>query len=569
MMAQTVSVHNGNSATVGQEHNDRDPEYLKYHVNQEHVVPDGYHKSIVNEPIEEAINRIFADALEEYNAKKRADTKHPGREIHDYYEHLTNQLNENKKRKAVKGNKSGFEAMQPCYEVIVQIGNCETVNSRVNDTYDPNKLDPVLAEEMLLEAIERTKKQFMIPAVDKEGNPILDENGNQKTWCCIEIIGLYIHDDEIQKGIHAHIDYVPVAHNYKRGLSMQPGLTGALTEMGLVADKIEEVAEERTRLMMEKYGIEYHDSDYVDEKGKQLPKSKLTKEQKLHRRMASDLVPCRTPQMKLQDMFRENIKAVMMEREVPIADLAKENRPHLDKHDFIETKTIMEANQIARGERDRIRDEKEMLSGEIESMRVEQSELADQVAAKEKEADSYDEKIEQSKADLEAIEEKKEQMLSWAKKPKSEKELMDRIRNEVSDYVPVFGEVGVTVPKNLWDHIKNFLKNYFRLEQENKKLKASTSFAKVKEAEKVLSHKGKIIADAKEEAEEIVKAGKNQAASVIAHKSYLEKNIDLKERLEIYESVLRRNPEFAKAVEQERRRSRLFHTTSKKKEVAL
>ena len=422
---------------------------------------------------------------------------------------------------------------------------------------------------MLLEAIERTKKQFMIPAVDKEGNPILDENGNQKTWCCIEIIGLYIHDDEIQKGIHAHIDYVPVAHNYKRGLSMQPGLTGALTEMGLVADKIEEVAEERTRLMMEKYGIEYHDSDYVDEKGKQLPKSKLTKEQKLHRRMASDLVPCRTPQMKLQDMFRENIKAVMMEREVPIADLAKENRPHLDKHDFIETKTIMEANQIARGERDRIRDEKEMLSGEIESMRVEQSELADQVAAKEKEADSYDEKIEQSKADLEAIEEKKEQMLSWAKKPKSEKELMDRIRNEVSDYVPVFGEVGVTVPKNLWDHIKNFLKNYFRLEQENKKLKASTSFAKVKEAEKVLSHKGKIIADAKEEAEEIVKAGKNQAASVIAHKSYLEKNIDLKERLEIYESVLRRNPEFAKAVEQERRRSRLFHTTSKKKEVAL
>lgn len=85
----------------------------------------------------------------------------------------------------------------------------------------------------------------------------------------------------------------------------------------------------------------------------------------------------------------------------------------------------------------------------------------------------------------------------------------------------------------------------------------------------VLSQKGKIIADAKEEAEEIVKAGKSQAASVIAHKSYLQENIDLKERLEIYESVLRRTPEFAKAVEQERRRSKLFHITSKKKEVAL
>lgn len=59
MMAQTISVHNGNSVMVGQEHNARKAEYLKYHVNQEHVLPDGYHKSIIHEPLEEAINRIF------------------------------------------------------------------------------------------------------------------------------------------------------------------------------------------------------------------------------------------------------------------------------------------------------------------------------------------------------------------------------------------------------------------------------------------------------------------------------------------------------------------------------
>ena len=115
MIAQTVSVHNGNSGKVAQEHNARDAEYLKYHVNQEGVIPGGYYKIIVHESEADAINRIFSDALEEYNAKKRADVKHPGREIPDYYEHIKSQLDESKKRKSVKGNKGGFEMMQPCY----------------------------------------------------------------------------------------------------------------------------------------------------------------------------------------------------------------------------------------------------------------------------------------------------------------------------------------------------------------------------------------------------------------------------------------------------------------------
>lgn len=59
MMAQTVSVHNGNSGKVAQEHNARDAEYLKYHVNQEGVIPGGYYKIIVHEPEADAINRIF------------------------------------------------------------------------------------------------------------------------------------------------------------------------------------------------------------------------------------------------------------------------------------------------------------------------------------------------------------------------------------------------------------------------------------------------------------------------------------------------------------------------------
>ncbi len=530
MMAQTISVHNGNSATVGQEHNAREAEYLKYHVNQEHVIPDGYHKSIIHEPLEEAINRIFADALEEYNRKKRADKKHPGREIDNYYQHLTSQLEENKKRKAVKGNKAGFEAMQPCYEVIVQIGNCNTVNSRTNLQYDPKRLDPELAEELLMEAIERTKKRFTVPAVDKNGKPICDENGVQKTWCCIEIVGLYIHDDEIQKGIHAHVDYVPVAHNYRRGLSMQPGLNNALTEMGLTADRIEDLAADRTRLMMEKYGIEYHDSDYMDEKGKQISKAKLTKEQLLHRKMASELVPCKTPQMKFQELFRDNLREVMQEREVPTADSLRENRAHQDKHEWKETKAILEANQNARQERDRLLDEKENAAA------------------------AYEEQVEKGKADLAVLEEKKAALTSWDKKPKTEKELMDRIDKEATvQKKGLLSQEGIFIPAELWKHIKSFLKSHFRLEEENRKLKKSTSFAKVKTAEKIMASKEQIVADARKEAEAI----RRDAINPLKRGKLMQENQELKKLVEFYERAIGRNPELSEAVEREKMRNEI------------
>lgn len=548
MIAQTVSVHNGNSGKVAQEHNARDAEYLKYHVNQEGVIPGGYYKIIVHESEADAINRIFSDALEEYNAKKRADVKHPGREIPDYYEHIKSQLDESKIRKSVKGNKGGFEMMQPCYETILQIGNIETVNSHSDDNIDQDRLDPLLAEEMILEAVERTKSSFAVPAVDKDGNPILDENGNQKQWCCIEIIGLYIHDDEILKGIHAHVDYVPVAHNYKRGLSMQPGLTKALEEMGLFQDSLEDLAEDRTRLMMEKFGIDYHDSDYVDEKGKQLPKSKLTKEQLDNRKMASELVPCRTPQMKLQDLFRENLKAVMKEHSVPVAEVAKGDKEHLEKRgwaDAMRAKAVTKEAKL----------EKAAIDNEIMQKTTELSEL--------------DEKLEQEKSDIKLIEDKRASLSSWDKKPKSERELFDQINKEILDHKSLTGHKSKLVPLELWEVLKKIIKNYFRMEQENKTLRASTAMKKVKEADSIIDKKDKIISDAKDEADEIIAAGKNKVSSIRAKSQFIKENENLKSQLKLYESVMDRNPEFARAVEQEELKRKLFKVKEKKQDIVL
>lgn len=49
----------------------------------------------------------------------------------------------------------------------------------------------------------------------------------------LAVVGAYFHADE--KGApHIHIDYVPVAHGYKKGLAVQNGLVKAFGEMGFI-----------------------------------------------------------------------------------------------------------------------------------------------------------------------------------------------------------------------------------------------------------------------------------------------------------------------------------------------
>ena len=49
----------------------------------------------------------------------------------------------------------------------------------------------------------------------------------------LAVVGAYFHADE--KGApHIHIDYVPIAHGYKKGLAVQNGLVKAFGEMGFI-----------------------------------------------------------------------------------------------------------------------------------------------------------------------------------------------------------------------------------------------------------------------------------------------------------------------------------------------
>lgn len=174
MKEYTVSAHNGTA--VSREHNRRNRAYTQ---GQDHIDPNGLYEVWIDEPIREAYQRLFGHAQAQYNAKAR-----PDRQITDYYT-------------KVKASRQ----QHPAYEIIFTIGNKKA------------HPDPKVARGIL----RRHLDDFM------RRNPAL------------EVIGAYYHADE-QGAPHLHIDYVPVARGYTRGMSTQTGLNRALEQQGTLKD---------------------------------------------------------------------------------------------------------------------------------------------------------------------------------------------------------------------------------------------------------------------------------------------------------------------------------------------
>lgn len=139
--------------------------------------------TLVDKDIRQAYQEIFGKALEQYNGKqKRADRK-----IEDYYDHI---------QKSKNGEK-------PFYEDVVQWGKKEDFESPENRQR---------AKEALLKYAETFEAR----------NPNL------------KLIGAYLHMDEASP--HLHIDYVPVAEGYSRGLAKRNSLDKAMKAMGYVPE---------------------------------------------------------------------------------------------------------------------------------------------------------------------------------------------------------------------------------------------------------------------------------------------------------------------------------------------
>lgn len=135
--------------------------------------------TLVDKDVRQAYQEIFGEALEQYNSKqKRADRK-----IGDYCDHI-------------KKSKNGEKLF---YEDVVQWGKKE-------DFQNPQTRER--AKEALMKYVEGFE----------ERNPNL------------KLIGAYIHMDEASP--HLHLDYVPVANGYSRGLALRNSLDKAMKQMG-------------------------------------------------------------------------------------------------------------------------------------------------------------------------------------------------------------------------------------------------------------------------------------------------------------------------------------------------
>lgn len=167
----TISTHNGSAAH--REHNLRNEKVVS---KEKHIDPNGHYEIWKDERPREAYQHLFGEAVASYNTKQKRDD----RKIDDYYTKIT----KDKTKHSV-------------YEMIIGV-------------YDEGVDD-------------KTKRDILKEFVDtwQERNPNL--------YMC----GAYYHADE-EGEIHCHIDYIPVAHNYNKGMETQTGLVKAFEEMGIV-----------------------------------------------------------------------------------------------------------------------------------------------------------------------------------------------------------------------------------------------------------------------------------------------------------------------------------------------
>lgn len=149
--------------------------------------------------LQDAYNECFGQATAEYNAKQ----KRKGRRITDYYQSLFGVSADSAEANSVLQSK---EKTKSFYEDIVQIG----------DMHDTGCVSNPQAAEKAKQALIEYANGFA------ERNPRF------------HVFNAVIHMDEATP--HLHIDYIPVASGYSRGLTVQNGYNRALEQMGFTGD---------------------------------------------------------------------------------------------------------------------------------------------------------------------------------------------------------------------------------------------------------------------------------------------------------------------------------------------
>lgn len=158
---------------------------------KENVVPERtpWNRIYIQESLEQAYEKCFGQALREYNESQKRNDRKKG----NYLKEIENSKNHEK----------------TFYENIVQLGdknNTGVVDENGNMTEEAKKAVAVL---------------------DIYAKTFQERNPNLYLFNCV------MHLDEATP--HLHIDYIPIAHGYKKGMKTRNSLTKAFQEMGFRA----------------------------------------------------------------------------------------------------------------------------------------------------------------------------------------------------------------------------------------------------------------------------------------------------------------------------------------------
>lgn len=192
-MKMTVSFSKGKKSETSIKHNNRslekDFDYTKKghtHIKQQYT---SQNRVLKHESIRDAYKDLFGDAVNQYNDKQ----KRKDRKIKDFYQHI---------------KKSGKQQTQ--FEFIAQVGNKD-------DFEGFDRLDPQGRWQQAADLLQEY------------------EAGFEKRHPQMHVYNATIHMDE-EGAPHLHMNLIPVATGYKRGVAVQPSFNKTLTQEGYVPD---------------------------------------------------------------------------------------------------------------------------------------------------------------------------------------------------------------------------------------------------------------------------------------------------------------------------------------------
>ena len=178
-MAKTISFVKGKGSL---RHNNRD--FIASNIDEERIP---WNVTYIQQPLKEAYEQLFGEAVAEYNAKQRRSD----RKIDDYLSKIKHSGN----------NEKVF------YENVVQIG-------KMSDT-------GVVADDGTI-SVDASKAQEVL---DEYARTFQERNPN------LYLFNAVLHMDEATP--HLHLDYIPIAHGYKTGMKARNSLTKAFQEQGI------------------------------------------------------------------------------------------------------------------------------------------------------------------------------------------------------------------------------------------------------------------------------------------------------------------------------------------------